>query len=206
MAYTPKNIHKGTTSSGESFTIREWKFEEIATLETLKYLWFLVLILTVFSVAAPILTLLAIYSFSGRLQILQILAVLSGVYFIIDCHMGWIALGALKLFFEERTITTLLMANGASVLVSGTLMLFSPLFFHMIKKPLRQYNDASYEALPRLAKNKLRREIETRRINFLYLLIVAFILGLFVTDAIIDPQKGWTKHGLLGIPALSSDY
>jgi hypothetical protein len=203
MNYTPKNILKGRTSKGETFTIREWSFQEIATLETLSFLWLLILGLVAGSVAAPIFTIFAIIGFSGRFQITQLIAILSGVYFLIDCHMGWIALGALKIFFEERTINMFLVANGASVIVSSILMFFGGFFSNWITKPINHYDEATYKSLPRTTKVKYEKEIDSRKTNFMYLMIFLFIVNFFVVDSVIEREKGWTKNGILGIPALT---
>jgi len=197
MNYTPEKIHKGTTSSGETFTIREWRFEDIAGIETLRFFALLILACAVFSVAAPILALLAIYYYSGKFHFLQLLAVLAGGFFVFDCHIGWLSLIAVSIFVEEATIEWLLMMNGASVIVCGVLMFFSPMLMNYITKPVHPYSDATYEELPGSAKRNLTQEIEERRGKVRYALLIAFVISMFITDGVIEREKGWSEFGIL---------
>lgn len=203
MNFTPEKIHKGRTSSGETFTIREWKFEELATLESLKFFAILILASAVFSLAAPILALLAIYYFSGKFQFIQLLAVLAGGYFVYDCHVGFLSLIAVGMFVEESTIDWLLRMNGASVIVGGMLMFFSPLFMQFITKPVHHHSDASYDKLPDADKEKLSGEIEERKNRVRFALLAAFVISLFITEGLIEREKGWSEKGIWSIEEVS---
>lgn len=201
MNYTPKKILKGKTSSGETFTIREWTFEELGTLEALVFFALLIAGLVVGSVAAPILTLLAVIGFTGRFQFIQLLAILTGVYFLMDCYYGLIALAALKIFFEESTIDLLLMFNGGSVVVSTILMFFGSSISNWITKPINHYDETTYDALPQATKNDYEREIDSRKTKFIILMALLFFMSSVVVDSVIERDKGWSEHGLSVSPS-----
>lgn len=201
MNYTPKNILKGRTSSGETFTIREWTFEELGTLEALAFFVLLIAALVVGSVAAPILTLLAVIGFTGRFQFIQLLAILTGVYFLMDCYYGLIALAALKIFFEESTIDLLLLFNGGSVVISTILMVFGSSISNWITKPINHYDDTTYNALPKSTKIKYEKEIDSRRTKFMYIMGLFFFITSIVVDAVIERDKGWSEHGISVSPS-----
>jgi hypothetical protein len=201
MNYTPKNILKGRTSKGETFTIREWTFEELATIETSVFFILLILGLVVGSFAAPVLTLFALIGFSGRFQFTQLLAILTGVYFLIDCYYGSIALAALKIFFEESTIDLLLLFNGASVVISTILMFFGSFISDWITKPINHYDDSTYNALPNSKKIKYEKEIASRKTKFIVIMVILFFVSAITVDSVIERDKGWSEHGITVSPS-----
>lgn len=201
MNYTPKNILKGRTSNGETFTIREWTFEELGTLEALVFFVLLIAALVVGSVVAPILTLLAVIGFTGRFQLIPLIAFLSGVYFLIDCYFGLLALTAVKMFFEESAINLLLLLNGGSVFVSTILMIFGSSISNWITKPINHYDDDTYNALPKSTKIKYNKEIDSRRTKFMCIMVLLFFISSIVVDSIFERDKGWTEYGISVSPS-----
>jgi hypothetical protein len=196
MNYTPKNILKGKTSKGDTFTIREWDFETLATLETFGFLWMLIICLIFSSVAGPILTLISLFAFTGRFRLTYVLSLLISSYFLYDCYHGWISLGALNLFFEEKTINKLVYFNGASIIVTLILLIFGNAIGNAIKKPITELNDTTYEALPTGRKNVLNKKVENRKFNFIIVMFIVYFFSLFIVEGIIDSDKGWVKRNI----------
>ncbi len=196
MNYTPKNILKGKTSKGDTFTIREWDFGTLATLETFGFLWMLIICLIFSSVAGPILTLICLFAFTGSFRLTYVLSLLISSYFLYDCYHGWISLGTLNLFFEEKTIDKLVCLNGASIIVTLILLIFGNVIGNAIKKPVTELDDATYDALPTGRKNNLNKKVENRKFNFIIVMFFVYFFSLFFVEAIIDSDKGWVKRNI----------
>ena len=196
MNYTPKNILKGRTSSGETFTIREWDFATLGTLEALGFLGMLIPCLIFSSIAAPILTLLCLLGFNGRFRLTYVLILLVASYFLFDCYQGWISLGALNIFFEENTVDKLVYMNGASIIIVLILIVFGKSISNQIMKPVNELDEATYDALSTGAKKNLDKKIENRKYNFLIIMIIVFVFSLIFVQGIIGSEKGWVKRNI----------
>ena len=71
-----------------------------------------------------LLLVICIANFNGSGNALNVLGIIVGTYFLIDCSQGWLTLMALWIFFDEKTINAIVGLNVGALLVHLTLLLF----------------------------------------------------------------------------------
>lgn len=196
MNFVPKNILKGRTSSGETFTIREWDFATLATLETIGFFWVLIPCLLLSSIAAPILTLFCLLGFTGRFRMTYILILILASYFLYDCHQGWISLGALNLFFEEKTINKFVYMNGASIIITLILIVFGKPIASAITSPINKLDEATYDAMSTADKRKLDKKIGDRKFVFFSIMVIGFFVAMGFVQSYVNTDAGWVKNAI----------
>lgn len=193
MEFTPKNIFIGRTSTGTSFTIREWDFKTLATLESLGFIIQFLLLIALGSVIAPILTLLTIVGFRVGFRFSYIVSLLFGGYMLFDVYNGWVMLSTLGFFFEERTIYGLVLANGVAIFLTLIMLIFGGIIGRFILHPLSGHDEDSYELLSIGEKKRLDREVGRRKVFFFFIMFFMFFIGLVIVRNTIHFDKGWVK-------------
>jgi hypothetical protein len=171
MILTPKNTFKGRNSDGSTFRIQEWDFATLSSLELGGFLVMFIFCMAFISIISPLVTILAILSFSGRFNFMYMVSILFGGYFIYDCLHGWMGVLCLSFFASEPTIGLLVKLNIASVVVSVVLMIFGGFIADMITS--------------------------SRNTFLFYLFIVVLFVGSFtISGNVIPKDNGWVKRNI----------
>ncbi len=130
--FLPKNVFKGTNSDGSRFTAREYDFETFANLEVGSFILMLFGGICLSAIVSPILFLVTVFTFNGRVTILQILNVLISAYFLIDCYNGWVFLNIISIFFSDSALSILVNINVAIIFVNLVFIFFGRFIYNWI--------------------------------------------------------------------------
>ena len=124
MNITPRSIFKGKNSDGTTFRAEEWDFNTLAQIEVTGMLVMIGVTLVLSSFLSLFLMIMCIINYSGGGTFINIIGIIIGTYFLIDCSQGWLTLMALWLFFDERTINLIVGLNVGALVVHLTLVMF----------------------------------------------------------------------------------
>ena len=130
--FLPKNVFKGTNSDGSRFTAREYDFETFANLEVGSFIVMLLGGVCLSAFVSPIMFLVTVFTFNGRVTVLQILNVLVSGYFLLDCYNGWIFLNLISIAFSDSTLTILVNINVAIIFVNLAFIFFGRYIYNLI--------------------------------------------------------------------------
>ncbi len=122
MRFLPKNVFKGTNSDGSTFTANEWDYNTLANIQGASFLVILIISLLLCSVLSPILLIICIVMYNGKINALSLIGALIGLYFLIDCYNDWLAIMALGLFCDANDIKLLIAFNVASLITHIVMM------------------------------------------------------------------------------------
>jgi len=196
MNILPRNIYKGRNSDGSSFRVEEWDYETLIGLELPGQIFVFILCLIIIPFVAPLFTILAILSFSGRFNLLYIPSLIFGGYFLYDCSIGYFSVLSLSFFIDEAIINLFVKANIIAVIVTLVLLLFGGLFRTLVMYPFEKYDDDAYMLLPTKDKEALRDKLVMNQTIF-QLLIVAIIYVSFVFGGLyLSDKQGWVERNI----------
>jgi hypothetical protein len=171
MNITPKNIYKGRNSDGSTFRMEEWDFATLSNMELGGFAIAFVTCMALISIISPLLTILAVLAFSGRFNLMNVLAILFGGYFLYDCSHGWLGIVCLNLFASEATINLFVKLNIASIVISSVLLIFGGVIGSMMAN--------------------------SRNAFLFYLFIAVLFVGSFMLGGSVIPKdKGWVKRNI----------
>jgi len=128
----PKNVIKGETSDGKSFTANEYDFDTFATLQLVSLGGYLIIGGLFCAIASPIILIMLMAHFTGRFNFVYLsIPILSG-YFIYDCANGWIMSLILNFFIEADTLVSLVGMHMACISVIIILTFFGKFIINII--------------------------------------------------------------------------
>ena len=172
----PNKFFKGHNSDGSKFTMEEWDYGDIATLDAMSFVFYLCLGCVASSFLPIILTAMAIYHYNGRAKVFYVLTALISAYFIYDANHGWLVTMFLSWFFEESTINVLIS------LITTCLVL--NLVFLFVGRGIY----ATIEAIS--------GEVSTRWAIFLGVVLVISLITYTTTKNHYKHQKGWVERNI----------
>lgn len=175
----PKNVFKGTNSDGSKFTAREYDFETFANIEVGSFFLMLLGGICFSAFVSPILFLITVFTFNGRVTVLQILNVLVSSYFLLDCYNGWVFLTLMSIMFSDSTLSVLVNINVAIIFVNLVLIFFGRAI----------YNWISYGGEEDENEGKLW-------IFFMGIVVVLFIFGYSRGSSITKHHPDWVNKNL----------
>ena len=175
----PKNVFKGTNSDGSKFTAREYDFETFANIEVGSFFLMLLGGICFSAFVSPILFLITVFTFNGRVTVLQILNVLVSSYFLLDCYNGWVFLTLMSIMFSDSTLSVLVNINVAIIFVNLVLIFFGRFIYNLI----------SYGGDEDENEGKLW-------IFFMGIVLVLFIFGYSRGSSITKHHPDWVNKNL----------
>jgi hypothetical protein len=120
----PKNVIKGETSDGKSFTANEYDFDTFANLQLINLGIFLIVGSLFCIIASPIILIMIMVGFTGKFNFVYLsIPILSG-YFILDCAKGWLMSLLLNFFIEADTLVLFVGIHIGCIAVVVVLTLF----------------------------------------------------------------------------------
>lgn len=193
MNITPKSIIKGRNSDGTTFRLEEWDFATLSNLEFLHMAILFIVGLALCPLIAPLLTILSIFRFNGRVKISNIIAIIFGGYFLYDASHGWLMLTAVSFFASESTINILLRLNFASVITSIILLLFSGLFYKYISEPMTSWDEDAYFLASDKEKEATEKTINERKGTSYAIIFSVFVVSFILGQALLG-KEGWVDR------------
>lgn len=173
---TPNKIFKGRNSDGSKFTMEEWDFGDIVTLDAISFVFYLCLGCVASAFVPILLTAMAIYHYNGRAKVFYTITALISAYFIYDANHGWLVTMFLTWFFEESTInvlisliTTCLVLNVVFLFIGNMLYRFIEGWFDMV---------------------------HNRWIGFLGIVLLISTLTYSVTKSHYTHKQGWVQRNI----------
>lgn len=196
MNITPKNIYKGRNSDGSSFRVEEWDFATLSNMELGGSVIVFIFCMALIPIVSPLLTILAILSFSGRFNLMYVLSILFGSYFLYDCYHGWLGVLCLSFFASESTISLFVKLNAASIVISAILMIFGGLIRDLIIKPVTKYDEEAYYLLPKWKKQEAEDSVNKNKFFFYLFIAIVVVISFFISNSVIPKEKGWVKRNI----------
>ncbi len=130
----PKNVIKGETSDGKSFTANEYDFDTFANLQLINLGIFLIIGSLFCIIASPIFLIMIMVGFTGKFNFVYLsIPILSG-YFILDCAKGWLMSLILNFFIEADTLVLFVGIHIGCIAVIVVLTLFGKFIFNTINR------------------------------------------------------------------------
>lgn len=201
MNITPISILKGRNSDGSSFRVAQWDFNTISNMETTGLLVGLVVGLIASSVIAPIILLVSLLNFNGRLNLGFILSAIISGYFLIDCNNGWITLSALNIFFSETTINFLVAMNTATLLLNLILIVFGGAIYSAITVPVKDINELDAKYLNESELNNINQALNKRWLVFGVVVFMVAVFGFAIGKSTTSKHSGWVETVLVDADA-----
>ena len=128
----PKNVIKGETSDGKSFTANEYDFDTFATLQLFSLGGYLIIGGLFCAIASPIILVMLMAHFTGRFNFVYLAIPIFSGYFIYDCTNGWIMSLILNFFIEADTLVSLVCMHIACISVIVVMTLFGKFIINVI--------------------------------------------------------------------------
>ena len=180
----PKNVFKGSNSSGDNFIISEYDFETYATLEFVNLFTLILFGGLISALLSPILFIFIILSFNGRFTLTPIACILFSFYFIVDANHGWIFTNILSFMFDNQQMSILYNIHYG-IIYSSFLLLLSPGLLHSIIC-------------------KFTQQVAMRWIIFIIMLSLVFGIGYMKGYDYTSKQPDWVDKNL-GIGVYKTD-
>jgi len=176
MNFKPEKVFLGKNPDGSKLRIEEWNYNSRAGLELAGSFINLFVYVIFVQIASPYLLALSILTFDGRKNILNIIGLLLGFYFLYDASHGWLVTNFLHILLNETILNLFVYLNALSVVLHGVLLFFGGFLFRIINKN---------------CKTKTKCEETFTSI----LAIIGFIVLLY-TSTILNNNKGWVKKNI----------
>jgi hypothetical protein len=129
--FIPKSVFKFKDSQGNISTAEEWDFASLGSgTGPLSGNFIPVLLIsTLFAIiCGPILLILSLINFTGKKQILNVIAIVIGGYILIDFSHEWLLLMFTRIFLSDNIIYFFVTLN-ISALIGNIIILFISIFF-----------------------------------------------------------------------------
>lgn len=131
MNIFPKNVFNGQNSDGSTFTMREWDFGTLATLQGFGFIIALIFMFVLCSIASPILVVMTLIAFNGKPQINNLLGIGISTYFLIDCYHNWLGASAIYIFCDDAQMRFIIAINIIALIIHLLLLLGSSIIHKM---------------------------------------------------------------------------
>jgi len=172
----PNKFFKGHNSDGSKFTMEEWDYGDIATLDAMSFVFWMAVGCLASAFVPLILTAMAIYHYNGRAKVFYFFTALVSAYFIYDANHGWLVTMILTWFFEESSINTLISLTTTCLVLN--------LVFLFIGRGIY----ATIEAISGV--------VSTRWAMFLGVVAFISLITFNVTKSHYKHQKGWVERNI----------
>jgi hypothetical protein len=173
---TPNKIFKGRNSDGSRFTMEEWNFADIATLDAIGFVFWTAIGCLASAFIPLILTIMAIYYYNGRAKVWYIMTILVSAYFIYDANHGWMVTMILTWFFEESSINTLIAITTTCLVLNVIFLCVGGMLYDMIEK--------------------VTGEVRTRWIAFIGVVVLISLLSYNISKSHYSHTKGWVQRNI----------
>lgn len=134
MNFRPEKVFLGKHADGSNLRIEEWDYDSRAGYELAGSFMSIFAGVLFVQIISPFLLVLTILGFNGRANILNIIGLVLGSYFLYDAYHGWLVTNFLHILLSERMLNILVCANAVSVVLHGVFILFSGLIYNTINK------------------------------------------------------------------------
>ena len=172
----PNKFFKGRNSDGSKFTMEEWDYGDIATLDAISFVFYLCIGCVASSFLPIILTAMAIYNYNGRAKVFYVLTAVISAYFIYDANHGWLVTMFLTWFFEESTINILVSLITTCLVLNLVFLFIGRLIYGIIES--------------------MSDVVNTRWSIFMGLVLLISVLTYNVTKNHYKHQKGWVERNI----------
>lgn len=196
MNITPKNIYKGRNSDGSTFRVEEWDFATLANLELGGLFIAIIFCMALVSIISPIFAILSIITFSGRFNLMYVLGILFGTYFLYDCSNGWLGVLCLTFFATEPTINIIFRLNIVSIVLCSIFLVFGRTIANMIISPITQYSEDAYFFLSEGEKLELDEQVNRNKVITYFFIVTVSVVTYFLSASAVPKQKGWVERNI----------
>lgn len=172
----PNKIFKGTNSDGSKFTVTEWDFADIATIDIFNFCIMLGFGCLVSAFVPLLLTAMAIYYYNGRAKIFYVMTILISSYFIYDANHGWLVTMVLEFFFEQSSMNVLISATTACLVLNLVFLFVGGILYDTIEKA--------------------SAEVNTRWVGFLGVVAFVLMVSYSVTYGHYKAKGNWVRHNI----------
>lgn len=176
MNFRPEKLYLGKNPDGSNLRIEEWNYDTRAGYELAGSFMNLFVGVLFVQIISPFLLILCILNFSGRANILNVIGILLGSYFLYDASHGWLVTNFLHILLSERIINILVYLNTISVVLHTILFLFSTFIFNVINKKFNTKDDCNQA--------------------FLCIILILTFFIFVLTENTLDSNKGWVNKNI----------
>ena len=176
MNFRPEKVFLGKHADGSNLRIEEWDYDSRAGYELAGSFMSIFAGVLFVQIISPFLLVLTILGFNGRANILNIIGLVLGSYFLYDAYNGWLVTAFLNILLSEGIFNILVKLNAIAVVLHLILLVFSNLIFNIINK--------TYDT-----------EDKCKRAFLSIILIVGFVVFIF-TDYVLTTHPGWVDKNI----------
>ena len=176
MNFRPEKIYLGKHADGSNLRIEEWSYDSRAGYELASSFMSIFAGVLFVQIISPLLLVLTVLGFNGRANILNIIGLVLGSYFLYDAYHGWLVTNFLHILLSERILNILVCANAVSVVLHAVFLLFSTLIFNTINK--------TYDT-----------EENCRQAFLVIIILIGSIVVVFTNDALTS-NPGWVNNNI----------
>lgn len=173
---TPNKIFKGRNSDGSKFTLTEWDFADIVTMDAISFVFWLALGCLASAFIPLILTVMAIYHYNGRAKVFYIFTILISSYFIYDANHGWMVTMFLTWFFEESSINTLISVTTTCLVLNLIFLFIGGMLYGIIER--------------------VSDVVRNRWLVFLGVVALISLITFNITKSHYSHTKGWVQRNI----------
>jgi len=130
MNLTPKNIFKGVTSDGKTFTVEQYDFQTLANLKLIHLIVMIIALSVLSCIISPITLFIAVliynikdHKFSQRF--FNIFGIILSGYLLLDCYNKWFVIHILQIVFQGDYFNIILSVNLATLVCHTIMLLFN---------------------------------------------------------------------------------
>lgn len=176
MNFRPEKVFLGKHADGSNLRIEEWNYDSRAGYELIGGFMNIFSAILFIQIVSPFTLILSILNFNGRTNILNIVGIILGGYFLYDAYHGWLVTSFLHILLSESIINILVCLNAISVVFHIIFLLFSGLIFNTI--------NITFDT-----EDKCKRAFLT------FILVIGWILLLF-TNETLSSNPGWVDRNI----------
>jgi hypothetical protein len=176
MNFRPEKVFLGKHADGSNLRIEEWNYDSRAGYELAGSFMSIFAGVLFVQIISPFLLVLTILGFNGRANILNIIGVVFGSYFLYDAYNGWLVTNFLHILLSEGIFNILIKLNAIAVVLHLILLVFSNLIFNIINKTCDT-------------------EDKCKQVFLSIILIVGFVVFIF-TDYVLITHPGWVDKNI----------
>lgn len=176
MDFRPEKIFLGTNADGSAFRIEQWNYDSRAGFELIGGCMNIFAFVLAVQFMSPIFLVMCILNFNGRANILNIIGIVLGSYFLYDASHGWLVTAFLRIFLNDTLLNLLVYVNAIGVALHVVLLLFSGIIYQTI--------------------NKTCETEEKCKETFSMLMIVISFIVIVMTNNILSSNPGWVDKNL----------
>ena len=194
--FMPKNVFKGTDSSGNSYRFEEWDFATLATMEGFGFIFTLILSFALGSVAGPIILILLLLYSGTTARYFYIMPALISSYVLYDFAHGWLCLISASFFLSDKYLGYLMIANIITVLVSMVFIIFGGVLNKFVFEPVSHLTEDEFNKLKANKKKEFVDKIEKNKEYVVYLIMFLCVIGFLIGAYIQKQNKDWVKTNI----------